>query len=502
MLLSACASLPVPAEREPEAAFARPGDTSLGTLAGPAADTHPGMSGFMVLDTGRQGFLQRAWLIEAAERSVDAQYYIWNSDTSGRYLACRLLAAAERGVRVRLVLDDMNVSGRDAVIAALDRHRNVEIRIFNPSPDRGGVGKWLAFASEFERLNRRMHNKSFTVDASFGIVGGRNVGDEYFDLHPTTNFRDRDVLAAGPIVGRIAANFDAYWNAELSYPIGSLAPEQAAAGVEDAYFREECASAEAAINDAHGPMPDAAGARALVAQSLAELAWAEAELVFDPPASGREQGSDEPNRTALALGELVEGATGEILVESAYFILGDEQLDRLAGLRERGIRVAALTNSLASNDLTTNHSGYARRRKAMLDAGLELHELRPDAAACTDWIAGRADCGVATVSLHAKSAVFDRRIVYIGSFNINLRSIYLNSETVLLIHSPALAGQVADAIERAMAPANSWRVRRQPGGSIRWSADDGKTWTHEPGTGYWHRMTSYLFRMMPVERYL
>jgi putative cardiolipin synthase len=229
--------------------------------------------------------------------------------------------------------------------------------------------------------------------------------------------------------------------------------------------------------------------------------WAEAELVYDPPVPEDKEG-DTVKATALALGAAIGAARREVLVESAYFILGDEQLERLAGLRGRGIRVAALTNSLATNDLTTNHSGYARRRKAMLDAGLELYELRPDAAACAVWVAGREDCGTATVSLHAKSAVFDRRIVYIGSFNINLRSIYLNSETVLLIHSPALAGQVADALELAMAPANSWRVSRQPEGSIRWLADDGHVWTHEPATGFWHRVTSRLFRMVPAEKYL
>ncbi len=502
MSLAACASLPPPVAREPVAALARSADTGLGALAASAAEPHAGLSGFVVLDTGREAFLQRARLIETAERSVDAQYYIWNGDRSGRYLACRLYAAAERGVRVRLILDDMNILGRDAVIAALDLHPNIEVRIFNPSPDRGGPGKWLAFASEFQRLNRRMHNKSFTVDAAFGIVGGRNIGDEYFDLHPAANFRDRDVLAAGPIVARISANFDAYWNTELSYPIGLLAPREAGADDGGESIRQACIAAEAAIVPVHGPVPAADEARALVAQSLAGLSWAEAELVFDPPASGREMGTDEPGPAALALRALVDGTREEILVESAYFILGDEQLARLASLRAEGVRVAALTNSLASNDLTTNHSGYARRRKAMLAAGLELFELRPDAEACVVWVQGRDDCGPAAVALHAKSAVFDRRVVYIGSFNINLRSMYLNSETVLLIHSEELAGEVAEAIELAMAPANSWRVTRESGGDIIWSGRDGERWTHEPATGYWHRVRASLFRLVPMEKYL
>lgn len=502
VVLWACASLPPQVAHEPVAAFARPSDTGLGALAASAAEPHAGRSGFMVLDTGHEAFLQRARLIEAAERSVDAQYYIWNSDRSGHYLACRLYAAAERGVRVRLILDDMNILGRDAVIAALDRHPNVAVRIFNPNPNRGGFGKWLAFGAEFQRLNRRMHNKSFTVDAAFGIVGGRNIGDEYFDLHPAANFRDRDVLAAGPIVERISANFDAYWNTELSYPVGLLAPATEGAEDDGAAIRQACVAAEEAIRLALGPVPAADEARVLVERALAGMTWAEAELVFDPPASGRETGSDEPGLTALALQALVDETREEILVESAYFILGDEQLERLTRLRTEGIRVAALTNSLASNDLTTNHSGYARRRKAMLAAGLELFELRPDAEACVVWIQGRDDCGPAAVSLHSKSAVFDRRVVYIGSFNINLRSMYLNSETVLLIHSRELAGQVAEAIELAMAPANSWRVTKGSRGGIAWSGRDGERWTHEPVTGYWHRVRASLFRLVPMEKYL
>jgi len=500
-LLPACASLPPPPDLEPTSAFARPGETVLGALAIAAAGEHAGQSGFLVLDTGRQAFLQRALLIEAAERGIDAQYYIWNSDQSGRYLACRLYAAAERGVRVRLVLDDMNVTGRDAAIRVLDLHPNIEIRIFNPSPDRGGPGKWLAFASEFQRLNRRMHNKSFIADAAFGIVGGRNIGDEYFDLHPETNFRDRDVLAAGPIVGEISANFDAYWNAQLSYPIGLLAP-QSPQEPADSSVHQICPAVEAAIRLTHKPTQDPAEANALVVQTLGGLTWAEAELVFDPPATGREAGPDRPRQSALALRALVDRADEEILVESAYLILGDEQLRTLAEVKGRGVRVVALTNSLATNDLATNHSGYARRRKAMLAAGLELHELRSDAMACAIWIEGRDDCGTATVSLHSKSAVFDRRTVYVGSFNVNLRSIYLNSETILLIHSAQLAEQVAQAIETALAPANSWEVRMKRDGSIKWSAGAGETWSHEPATGWWTRLKSSLLRLVPMEKYL
>jgi len=502
LLVHGCASLPPPVTLPASHAFDRPVETQLGREALAAAAPHAGDSGFHILDTGQEAFELRAALIEAAERSIDAQYYIWNSDVSGRYLARRLLLAADRGVRVRLLLDDINVGGRDAIIAALDRHPNIEIRIFNPSAVRKGPGKWLAFAADFKRLNRRMHNKTFVVDAALGIAGGRNVGDEYFDLHAQVNFHDRDVLAMGPIVREMSANFDAYWNCEWSYPIGRLA----SATVSDEDYAAKAAQAREVAANAAGlaavPVQDAATAHALIGQKLENLHWAPAELVFDPPAQDMHADADQPKLTAQALRRFVDQADSEILIESAYFILGDVQLDTLAQLRARGVRVAALTNSLASNDLVTNHAGYARRRPAMLAQGLELHELRPDAAACKVWISATDYCDKGAVSLHAKSAVFDRRTLYIGSFNVNLRSIYLNGETVLIIHSPELALRVANDIETGMAPDNSWQVSQDADGHMRWSSSEGKTWSQEPAVGWWRRFKSGLFSLLPIEKYL
>ncbi len=226
VLLQGCASLPPEPDKKASAAFNRPDLTSLGRLAQASAQPNGGDSGFFIQDTGRDAFLQRAALIEAAERSIDAQYYIWNSDVSGRYLARRLLLAAQRGVRVRLLLDDFNVDGRDAVFAALDSHPNIELRIYNPFATRAGPGKLLESVGDFRHVNRRMHNKTFVVDGAFGIVGGRNIGDEYFGLHPQVNFLDRDMLAVGPIVSEISSNFDHYWNSVAAYPVSDLAGQE------------------------------------------------------------------------------------------------------------------------------------------------------------------------------------------------------------------------------------------------------------------------------------
>lgn len=458
-------------------------------------------SGFLLLDSGTEAFVQRAGLIELAEHSIDAQYYIWNSDISGLYLLRRLLLAADRGVQVRLLLDDINVSGRDRQIAALDSHPNIEIRIFNPSSSRRGPGKGLAFAADFERMNRRMHNKTFVVDGVMGIAGGRNIGDEYFDLHPHMNHRDRDVLALGPIVRAMSDNFLAYWNSFWAYPIDRLL----AAPVTDAELEMLATQVRLGADDTSslGRVPPRTPevASAQLARLLPAFVWAPAELIYDPPADDMQDSTNQPKRTADALRQYALGARSEILVESAYLILASQQLELMAELREKGVRVAALTNSLASNDLVPNHAGYARWRVEMLAHGMELHELRPDAAACEIWIEFADFCDNGLVSLHAKSVVFDREILYVGSFNVNLRSIFLNGETLLIIHSPELAADVADDIENAMAPENSWQVTLDDRRQLLWTSDREQA-TREPQVGWWKRLKSKLVSWLPIEKYL
>ncbi|MFP3978230.1 phospholipase D family protein [Marinobacter sp. KMM 10035] len=502
LFVQGCAQLPPQNAPSPSYAFDRPSETRLGRQIQPHLQDRSGYSGFLIQDTGRQAFLQRAALIETAEQSIDAQYYIWNKDVSGTYLAQRLLVAADRGVHVRLLLDDVNLDGRDTMLAALDHHPNIEISIYNPFAVRSGIGKWLSFVVDFQRLNQRMHNKTFVVDGALGIMGGRNIGDEYFDLHPQMNFRDRDVLVAGPIVADLSENFDAFWNSASSYPIRQLEPDAEQELSLSSQLDQLRASASGTSRLTQVPPQNAAKALEYMARVLSEVTWAEAELVFDSPVVDGDTDTDHPQRAAETLLQLVEQTDEEVLVESAYLILGDEQLDILEQISERGVRVMALTNSLASNDLTTNHAGYARRRGAMLDNGLELYELRPDAAACSSWIELPDFCTEGMVGLHAKSAVFDRKIVYIGSLNINLRSIYLNSETVLVIHSPQLAAQLAHDIEAAMAPENSWQVTREEGGQLLWKAGEEQFWTHEPATGFWRRFKSGFFSLLPIEKYL
>jgi putative cardiolipin synthase len=500
LLLQGCTSLPQhAAERRTSAAFAQPELTSLGRMALRSSAPHGGNSGFSIQDTGRQAFLQRAALIEAAERSIDAQYYIWNSDVSGRYLAKRLLLAADRGVRVRLLLDDFNSRGRDHLFAALDNHPNIAVRLYNPLGTREGPGKAMEALREFRRVNRRMHNKTFVVDAAFGIVGGRNIGDEYFGLHSSTNFLDRDMLAVGPVVGDISDSFDRYWNSHAAYPAADLAGKAAQTDP----LGRRLAAARASADDTEGlacaPPRRADVALAAMGQWLEAVEWAPAELVFSEPIPQVLPAEDHPAPTATRLAELTEASRREVLIESAYFILGDRQLTAIDRLTRQGIGVRAITNSLASNDLLGNHAGYARSRRGMLGSGIRLHELRPDAQICAGCALGTDACE-GDVALHSKSVVFDRRVLYVGSFNINLRSIYLNGETVLIVHSPRLAASVAESIETAMQSDNSWQLAMEDNGPLRWHASDG-VYRREPATGWWRRAKASLIGLLPIEKY-
>ena len=499
LLLAGCASLPPSVDREPSRAANVSDKTSLGRLALQATQGHADQSGFSILETGRKAFLRRAALVEAAEHSIDAQYYIWNSDVSGRYLARRLLLAADHGVRVRLLLDDFNVAGRDEIFAALASHPQIEIRIYNPFATREGPGKLLEAIGDFERINRRMHNKTFVVDGAFGIVGGRNIGDEYFGLHPEVNFLDRDMLAVGPIVGDISANFDRYWNSQAAYPVEALV----GSAWEPAKIEQAMAVARAMAKDTGGldcmPAQTKSASNDAVAGWLQKLEWAQAELVFSDPVQEELPDTDQPARTAIRLGALIASSRESVLMESAYFILADHHLERIRQLTDRGVSVRAITNSLASNDLVGNHAGYARSRRGMLESGMRLYELRPDAQICAR-CGGTAEACAGEVSLHAKSLVIDREVLYIGSFNLNLRSIYLNGETVLIVRSPRLAKAVADAIETSLLPENSWAVAEGGHGALQWTGSDG-VYDHEPATGFWRRVKASLIGLLPIEKY-
>lgn len=452
-------------------------------------------SAIAIQKSGWEALAQRLALVESAQNSIDIQYYIWNSDQSGTYLASRLLAAADRGVHVRVMLDDINLNQRETLLIALNSHPNVEIRVFNPIPTRRGVTKWLEFVGDFSRLNRRMHNKSFTVDGSFSVVGGRNIGDEYFDLSEELNFRDRDVLVMGSVVNEVQEGFEQYWNSRWSYPVDLL-------GNSEEVNLTELEQAPVPNYLAYPPLPsEKAHAQLLLADTIKQMDRVEANYVYDQPVPVDEKDTNKPKTTAKYLSQLARQSSQQVLLESAYLVFDDRQLDNWYALSENGVTVKALTNSMASNDLVTNHSAYAGRRQDMLEHNIQLFELMPEAQVCYTSTRDTSKCAPeAGYGLHSKLAVFDQQVAVVGSFNFNLRSTYLNSESLLVIENPAVAQKLADDITDAMSVENSWHLELKDGDVI-WNGED-QSFDHEPNTGKWRRFQSSFLQLLPIEKYL
>lgn len=452
-------------------------------------------SAVLLQDTGWDALAQRLALIETAEHSIDIQYYIWNTDTSGKYLAKRLIAAADRGVKVRVMLDDINLNEREDLLAELDLHSHIEIRIYNPIPSRHSLVKWLNVLSDFSRLNRRMHNKSFTVDGVMSIVGGRNIGDEYFDLSDDINFRDRDVLVMGQVVTDIQASFIGYWNSRWSYPV-KLLTENISSGLSEF----DAVSTPRYKN--YPVLPEGHNnANNYLSGLIEEMTWVKAHFLSDRPVPVDTEMINEPKATARLLAELAQQSGQEILLESAYLIFDDRQLKSFQELTRNGVQIKALTNSMVSNDLVTNHSGYAGRRYDMLNNGIQLFELKPDTTLCNKSTRDLAKCAPTTAyGLHAKSAVFDRKLAVIGSFNFNLRSTYLNTESLLVIENKSVAENLADDMEQVMDEDNSWRLQLDEG-NIYWYSGQNK-WEVEPETALSRRIKSRLLQLLPIEKYL
>jgi putative cardiolipin synthase len=496
VIITGCASLPEEIKHPIEPLLAQSSSTlSELTNTYRPDDSKQGTSAVLLQDTGWDALAQRLALIEVAEQSIDIQYYIWNADASGQYLASRLIVAADRGVQVRVMLDDINLNQRENLLATLDLHPQIEIRIFNPIPSRNGLVKWLNFLSDFSRLNRRMHNKSFTVDGVLSVVGGRNIGDEYFDLSDEINFRDRDVLVMGTVVTDIKSSFREYWNSRWSYPVNLLADQSSS----DLSMLDEV---DAPLYKNYPALPEGNNsANRFLKDVMDKMIWVQARFIFDQPVPVDIDNTNEPKATARLLAELAHQSDQEILLESAYLIFDDRQLESLQILTSNEIQIKALTNSMASNDLVTNHSGYAARRHGMLDNGMQLFELKPDTNLCEKSTRDLSKCAPTTAyGLHAKSIVFDRRVAAIGSFNFNLRSTYLNTESLLVIENQRVAESLADDMEQAMNEDNSWRLDLHEG-KLRWYSGT-KTWESEPETGSWERIKSRFFQLLPIEKYL
>jgi len=506
LTLGGCASLPPNDDREPSYAFADTGRTTLGKAIAADLERHPGLSGFYLLPRGVDAFTARAALAYRAERSIDAQYYLLHNDLIGKLFLDSLLKAADRGVRVRLLVDDMALDDRkDIGAAALDAHPNIEIRIFNPF-GRGGA-RWWQFLSRFGDVTRRMHNKSFTVDNQVTVVGGRNIGNEYFEANPELQFGDLDVLGVGPVVNEVSSVFDLYWNSASSYPVASL--------LKDHPGRQQLAEAGRFLGDFTARQRDSVYLQSLRESPLLDLIrdwnfdfyWGESEVLSDDPAkviSGRDQ---QDLRLTAHLQPYTEDIDSELLIFSPYFVPGANGVESLRQMRERGVRVRIITNSLASTDVAAVHAGYARYRKPLLRAGIELYEIDKSLSRA-ERKEKKGSGGSSKASLHAKSFVIDRERVFIGSLNLDPRSMVENTEIGIMIESPDMARLMSRGFER-IANQATFRVALEAEGTadrqLRWyrqSPGGRQVFSNEPNTGFWRRLGVGLLRLLPIESQL
>jgi phosphatidylserine/phosphatidylglycerophosphate/cardiolipin synthase-like enzyme len=502
-ILAGCASLPQHVKKHPSEALEDPQDTALGRIVAESeAGNARSLSGIRLLWSGDEALDSLVALADHAERTLDIQYYIIRQDESARALLQHVRDAADRGVRVRVLVDDLNTSGEDRHFMHLGEHPNVEVRVFNPFPG-GRSAIWsriLTSISDIPRINHRMHNKLFVADNSLAITGGRNIGDEYFTLDKHSNFIDLDVIGAGPIVPQLAASFDAFWNSKYAYPIASLA---APAPVVPREPTQNGASTYPALQQAPDVgQQDADWLRHELDAHMLKLVWAPATVLADRPAKiASDVSPDQEETIANNIAELMRSAQQEVLVISPYFVPGKEGVALMRELIARGVHIRILTNSLASTDAPLVHNGYARYRVALLKMGVELSEVRPRLGQKR---ARFHPFRSANASLHAKTLVIDRRTVFIGSLNMDERSKHFNSELGLVVRSPEIARQVVSLLEDISAD-GSYRLSLDAAGHIVWSSGEGseeKVWHQEPETTAWQRLDIKLLAPFAPEELL
>ena len=378
LLLSACGGLPKGGERTPSTAMKNNGGTALAAAVRPRLAAHPGQSGLHALADAHDALAARLVLADAAQRSLDVQYYIWNKDMVGKVMIERLFRAADRGVRVRLLLDDIGTRPSDAVLLAIDSHPQIEVRMFNPVAMRSL--RVLGMVADFARINKRMHNKSFIADGQVAIVGGRNIGDEYYDAHAGANFADLDVAVIGPVVQEASDAFDLYWNHQAAVPISALSRQNTTPEKFEEKRAALIAHDKTAVQSSYADTVRESEFARQLRKRAATFSWGQAAIVQDHPDKVLAASTTTETHLAPKLREVVDKTKRELFLVSPYFVPGREGVALLASVRQRGPRVVVITNSLASTDGVPVHSGYQRYRKSLLQAGVELYEMKPTAS--------------------------------------------------------------------------------------------------------------------------
>ncbi len=488
--LGGCASGPIDYPRDFSEAVTGTEDTFLGREVAEFLVDHPGKSGFYPLFSGIDALGARVTLMDQAEQTIDAQYFLMKADEAGLIFAAKMLEAADRGVRVRFLLDDIFTSVDDRGLLLLDEHPNIEVRLFNPIARSGFY--YFNYLGDFKRANRRMHNKSFIVDNQMVIVGGRNIAAEYFELEDGKVFVDFDMLGVGPVAPEISKTFDRFWNHEFSVPVAAFA---------DQHTDKQLAATREKIEKAIEEAGDSAYAAAIdsrfitdVHDELIALYPATATVVTDDPEKLQHKASSDFRVLVNAVTAALESAKSEVIIVTPYMIPGEGGMGLIEELTSRGVRVVVFTNSLASTNHVAVHGGYSSYRKPMLRAGVELHEARANAGS----VAGESG-EYEALTLHTKGIIIDRRITFIGSLNVDPRSVDINTEMGVLIESSELGEQLASAVDSRLA-AISYKVELDENGKLRWrTIIDGVevVETSEPLSSRWRRFKAFVSKILP-----
>ncbi|MEH6593392.1 MAG: phospholipase D family protein [Halioglobus sp.] len=505
--LCACASIPPNEGLVASTAFTDTDNTPLGIGVIDDLTGHEGKTGVILLSTGLDAFTARAILAARAERSLDVQYYLFHRDLSGRLLLHELLKAADRGVRVRLLVDDMDMADTDLGVAIIDAHPNIEMRLFNPfARNRSRLSQYV---SRFGSVTRRMHNKSFTADNQMTIIGGRNIGDEYFEADPTIAFADMDALFGGPAVQEVSKSFDLYWNNALSYSVSTLGEPMPSAS--------EIATARENLNQWAASQESSAYIKALKSSDLnqkieaksLQFHLADVEIFYDQPEKITASRDKKELHMSQYLAPYFQNARSEVMIISPYFVPGKNGTRILCDMRQRGVNVNILTNSLASTDVSVVHAGYLRYRKKLLKCGVNLFEansklvMRDPVAEIYQEEGGKREkkLGLSRSSLHAKMFVFDRQYTFIGSLNLDPRSITENTEIGSIIDSAEIGGRLAKEMMTYI-PQIAFTLSLDENGKVRWNGhEEGEavSYSKEPHTSFFKRLSTQIMRIMPIE---
>lgn len=511
-VISGCATTAPGSDYPKSASFAlgEPVQTRLGRQFIDAAREHGGKSGFRIIPVGADGFLVRMQMINAAERTLDLQYFIFRGDETGQLLTAALLRAADRGVRARVLVDDGDTVAGDDQITRIAAHASVEVRIYNPFVYRGHSKLWRAteFMFNAARLDYRMHNKLLVVDNSMALLGGRNLGDAYFQMNPEAQFADDDLFAAGPIAQQFSASFDEFWNHALSIPAAALDGAKSSTAALNEHrdtLKQKTQASKVGTIDYVQRVAAGEPFNGIVSGRL-PLIWASAQVVSDSPDKKKVTSGERVGRLMRRpVADAIGAVQSELLMVTPYLIPGNLGMGMFNDLRQRDVRVRVLTNSLESSTELLAQSGYMPYRVPLLESGVEIFEVRSLLGNSQGSGQTAAVSRYGNYSLHAKLFVLDRQRLYIGSMNFDQRSMHLNTEVGLIIDSPALAQQIAARFEAMVQPVNSYQLALRPAdsvGRLLWrTEEDGKRIEHEiePARSKWQRTKANFYSLLPLE---